>query len=149
MTAGELHDALAPLGARLMVQALDRLARGTAREAPQPADGVTYAKKISKDEARLDWTRPAEELARAVRGYNPTPVAWTELDGERVRIHRAAAASAAGGAPGTIVAADAAGIRVATGSGTLAISELQWPGGKPVSARQAVAGRSLRGTRFA
>jgi methionyl-tRNA formyltransferase len=148
MTAGELHDALAPLGARLMVQALEALARGAARETPQPAEGVTYAKKISKDEARLDWTRPAEELARAVRGYNPTPIAWTELDGERVRIHRAAAVPAAGGEPGTIVAADAIGIRVATGSGTLAISELQWPGGKPVSAQQATAGRSLHGRRF-
>jgi methionyl-tRNA formyltransferase len=149
MTAGELHDALAPIGARLMVQALEALARGAARETPQPAEGVTYARKISKDEARLDWTRPAEELARAVRGYNPTPVAWTELDTERVRIYRAAVGPAAGGEPGTIVAADAAGIRVATGSGTLVIAELQWPGGKPVSAQQAAAGRSLRGTRFA
>ena len=148
MTAGELHDALAPLGARLMVQALEQLARGTARETPQPADGVTYAKKISKDEARLDWSRPAEELARAVRGYNPAPVAWTELDGERVRVFRAAAGPAASGAPGAIVGADASGIRVTTGSGTLLVTELQWPGGKPMSAQQAVAGHSLHGRRF-
>jgi methionyl-tRNA formyltransferase len=148
MTAGELHDALAPVGARLMVQALEALARGAARETPQPAAGVTYAGKISKGEARLDWSRPAEELARAVRAYNPAPVAWTELDGERVRIYRAAPAPAAAGEPGTIIAADAGGIRVATGSGTLVIGELQWPGGKPLSAQQASAGRALNGRRF-
>jgi len=149
MTSGELHDALAPLGARLVVQALDELTRGTARETPQPADGVTYAKKISKDEARLDWSRPAEELARAVRGYNPTPVAWAELDGERVRIFRARAGDAAARAePGTIVDAGAGVIRIVTGAGTLLVGELQWPGGKPLSAQQASAGRALVGRRF-
>ncbi len=149
MTSGELHDALAPLGARLMVQALDALARGTAHETPQPADGVTYAKKISKDEARLDWSRPAEELARAVRAYNPAPVAWTELDGERVRIFRARAGDAATHAePGTIVDAGAGVIRIVTGAGTLLVGELQWPGGKPLSAQQAAAGRALTGRRL-
>ena len=148
MTAGELHDALAPLGARLVVQALAALARGAARETAQPAEGVTYAKKISKDEARLDWTRSAEELARAVRGYHPTPVAWSELDGERVRLHRATAVATAGGAPGTLLAADATGILVAAGDGALSITQLQWPGGVPLSAQQAAAGRSLRGRRF-
>ncbi len=149
MSAGDVHDALASLGAHLMVQALEQLAHGTAVETPQPAGGVTHAKKISKDEARLDWSRPAEELARAVRGYNPAPVAWAELDGERVRIFRARAGDAAvTGEPGTIVAADAGGIRIATGAGTLLISELQWPGGKPLSAQQAAAGRALNGRRF-
>jgi methionyl-tRNA formyltransferase len=148
-TAGELHDALSALGARLMVQALDDLARGAARETRQPDDGITYAKKISKDEARLDWSRDADELARAVRAYHPVPIAWTELDGERVRIQRAAAQAGGGGAPGTIVGADGSGIRVATGRGTLAITELQWPGGRPLSAQQAIAGRSLAGRRFA
>jgi methionyl-tRNA formyltransferase len=149
MTAGELHDALAAVGARLVVQALDALARGAARETPQPADGATYAKKVSKDEARLDWSRPAMELARAVRAFNPAPMAWSELDGERVRVHHARAETGgAGAAPGTIVRADADGIRVATGSGTLAITGLQWPGGKPLAARQATASRSLAGRRF-
>jgi methionyl-tRNA formyltransferase len=155
-TAGELHDALSALGAKLIVQALDDLARGAARETPQPADGVTYAKKLSKDEARLDWSRDAEELARAVRAYHPVPVAWTELEpgsgseagAERVRIQRAIAEAGGGGAPGTVLGADAAGIRVATGRGTLRITELQWPGGRPLSAQQASAGRSLAGRRF-
>jgi methionyl-tRNA formyltransferase len=148
MSAGDLHDALAPLGARLMVQALEALARGAAREIPQPEGGVTYARKISKDEARLDWSRGAEELERAVRAYNPAPVAWTELDGERVRIYRAAAAPDRAAAPGTIVSADAAGIHVATGAGTLVVAELQWPGGKPLTAAAAITSRSLGGRRF-
>jgi methionyl-tRNA formyltransferase len=150
MTAGELHDLLAPLGARLVVEALAALERGTARETPQPDAGVTYAKKVSKDEARLDWSRSAAELARAVRAFNPAPVAWSELDGERVRLHRARAEpGGAGAAPGTVVGADAGGVRVATAEGVLAVTELQWPGGNPLTARQAAAGRSLAGRRFA
>jgi methionyl-tRNA formyltransferase len=164
MTAGELHDALAPLGARLMVQALQQLAAGAARETPQPAEGVTYARKITKDEARLDWSLPAAELARRVRGYNPAPGAWSELvpgsgsgagpasgsgASERVRMLRARADGASdGAAPGTVLAADAAGIRVATGSGVLAITEIQFPGGRALTAQQASAGRALPGLRF-
>jgi methionyl-tRNA formyltransferase len=149
MTAGELHDALAPLGARLMVQALAGLAAGTLRETVQPAEGATYARKISKDEARLDWSQPALALERAVRAYHPAPMAWTELDGERVRILRARADSdSTAGPPGTVVAAAAGGIRVATGRGALLIGELQWPGGRPLSAQQAAAGRSLNARRF-
>ena len=149
MTAGELHDALAPLGAKLIVRALDALARRAARETPQPADGVTYAKKISKDEARLDWSLPAVELDRRVRGFNPAPIAWTECDGERVRIHRAVVRDqAAGASPGTVVGADGGGIQVATGNGVLTVTQLQWPGGRPLSAAQAVAGRPLTGLRL-
>jgi len=149
-TAGELHDALSALGARLIVQALDDLARGAARETLQPADGVTYAKKISKDEARLDWSRDAAALARAVRAYNPAPVAWGELDGERVRIWKASAVDeTASEPPGTILRGRARGINVATGRGILVIDELQWPGGKPLGWQQAAAGRSLAGRRFA
>jgi methionyl-tRNA formyltransferase len=149
MTAGELHDALAPLGARLMVRALEQLAAGTARETAQPADGVTYAKKIAKEEARLDWTLPAIELAQRVRGYNPAPMAWSELARERVRVLRAHTDRARPGAgPGTVLGADAEGIRVATGSGALVITELQFAGGKPMTAQQASAGRSLAGLWF-
>jgi len=149
-TAGELLDALAPLGARLMVRALEELARGAARETPQPADGVTYAKKITKDEARLDWTLPAAELARRVRGYNPAPMAWCELGGERVRVLRAHAEGAPPGEPpGTVLATATDGIRVATGGGTLVVTELQFAGGRALTPQQASAGRSLRGLRFA
>ena len=149
MTAGALHDALAPLGAELIVQALAAVERGALKDTPQPADGATYAKKISKDEARLDWSRPAEELARAVRAFNPAPMAWSELDGERVRILSASPGAAAAGDPGAIVAADADGLLVATGVGALRVTELQFPGGRPLSAQQAVTGRSLAGRRFA
>ncbi|HUR40454.1 MAG TPA: methionyl-tRNA formyltransferase [Verrucomicrobiae bacterium] len=147
-TAGELHDALSPLGARLMVEALAQLASGRASETPQPVEGVTYAKKITKDEARLDWSLPAQELARRVRGYNPQPVAWTELGSERVRILHAVAASGGGEAPGTIVGVDATGIHVATGYGTLVVTQIQFPGGKAMGAAQAAAGRSLPGLIF-
>lgn len=147
MTAGELHDALSPLGAKLMVEALAGLAAGTVREAPQPAAGVTYAKKLTKEESRLDWSLPADELARRVRGYNPQPMAWTELEGERVRV---VAASSAGGSgtPGSIIGVDTDGLRVATGNGTLRITQIQFAGGKVMNAAQAAAGRSLAGRRF-
>jgi methionyl-tRNA formyltransferase len=148
-TAGELLDALAPLGARLMVRALEELARGAARETPQPADGVTYAKKITKDEARLDWTLPAAELARRVRGYNPAPMAWCELGGERVRVLRAHAEGAPPGEPpGTVLATATDGIRIATGGGTLVVTELQFAGGRALTPQQAAAGRALIGQRF-
>jgi methionyl-tRNA formyltransferase len=145
--AGELHDALASLGAKLIVQALGALERGALKDTAQPAEGVTYAKKITKEEARLDWSRPAEELARAVRAFNPAPIAWSELDAERVKIFRARAESGSG-APGTVLGADAGGIRVATGSGTLSLGTLQWPGGRVLTAQQAAAGRALTGRRF-
>jgi methionyl-tRNA formyltransferase len=147
-TSGELHDTLGALGARLMVDAFEQLAAGRLRETPQPAEGATYAKKISKDEARLDWSRPAAELARRVRAFHPAPVAWTELAGERVLRARVDPGPARE-APGTIVSADARGIGVATGGGTLLVDELQFAGGRPLSAAQAAAGHSLRGGRLA
>lgn len=147
--AASLHDALAAMGARLIVEAVDKLARGELREEVQPAEGATYAKKISKDEARLDWTLSAEALALRVRGYNPMPVAWTELSGERVRIFEARMEPGnADAAPGTIVAEASDGIRVACGAGLLDILKLQRPGGKPLSAADAIRGRSLLGEMF-
>ena len=82
-TAGSLHDRLAPIGAALLVQALDALARGEARETPQPAEGVTYAKKIRRAETRIDWSAPAVEVDRRIRGLSPFPGAWTLAPGER------------------------------------------------------------------
>jgi methionyl-tRNA formyltransferase len=147
--AATLHDALSAMGAKLIVEAVDKLSRGELREEVQPAEGATYAKKISKDEARLDWSLPAEELALRVRGYNPMPVAWTELAGERVRIYEARMEPGnADAAPGTIVAAENDGIRVACGAGLLDILKLQRPGGKPLSAAEAIRGRTLLGEIF-
>jgi methionyl-tRNA formyltransferase len=86
MTATELHDMLAALGAGLIVSALDGVAVGRLTPQAQPADGVTYAKKLSRDEGRLDWRKPAVELERAVRALNPWPGVWFERDGERIKV---------------------------------------------------------------
>jgi methionyl-tRNA formyltransferase len=148
-TSASLHDALAPLGARLMVEVLRRLESGRLDQTAQPADGITYAPKLSKDEARIDWSLGAAVIARAVRAYDPYPVAWTELGGERVRIHAARVLDAdVSSVPGTILLADDGGIRVATGAGLLAVQRLQWPGGRVLEAREAAAGRALAGKRF-
>ncbi len=146
-TAGALHDRLAAQGARLIVDALARLHRGTLPETPQPASGATYAAKLSKEEARVDWSRPAPEIARRICAFNPVPGAWSELDGERVRLLGARALDAEAAAPpGTI--ADGPGLDVACGAGVLRIEQLQFPGGRVVDARQALASRPLAGRRF-
>ncbi|MEQ1440373.1 methionyl-tRNA formyltransferase [Fontimonas sp. SYSU GA230001] len=146
-TAAELHDRLATLGAELIVEALARLARGELQERPQPAEGVTYAAKLSKDEARIDWSRPADEIARRIRAFNPVPGAWTVLDGERVRLLMARPlAQPAGGEPGRILAGD--GLVVAGGRDAVRIERLQWPGGRVLDAREALASRRLAGLRF-
>ncbi len=148
-TAAMLHDALAAMGARLIVEALARLEAGTLRPEAQPAEGVTYAAKLSKEEARVDWTQPAALIARRIRAFNPAPVAWSELEGERLRLYFATADAAnAGAEPGTIVRADAQGIVVAAGRGTVTLQQLQWPGGRPVNAAQAANGRVRAGLRF-
>ena len=149
-TAAELHDALQAQGSRLIVEAMRQLEAGTLSETAQPAIGATYAHKLDKAEARLDWTKPAVELERAVRGFNPVPVAWTELAGERLRVLAAAVgASPANAEPGTIVSADANGIAVATAEGHLLLRQLQWAGGKSLTAAQAIQNRALVGARFA
>lgn len=148
-TAAQLHDALAALGGRLIVDAVARLGAGTLPATSQPAEGVTYAKKLSKDEARIDWTRPAEELARRVRAFNPAPIAWTELDGERLRFWNAyALLASADAAPGTVLASDGDGLRIATGAGVLVVTELQKAGGRNLPAAVVCRGWSLAGRVF-
>ena len=150
MTAAQLHDALAPLGGRLIVEALTRLQLGELPQQAQPADGMTYAKKLSKEEARIDWSRPAGELARRVRAFNPAPVAWSELDSERIRFWNARAEPGAVAAvPGTVLAVDATGLYIACGEGRLLVTELQRPGGKALDAAQAVRGWMVSGKSFA
>lgn len=149
MSAGELHDQLAALGARLIVEAVAKLGLGELRAHAQPAEGASYAKKLGKDEARVDWSQDAAQIARRIRAFNPTPVAWSELDGERLRLFAADADDRAAEAPaGTIVAADAHGIVIASGSGHVCLRQLQWPGGKALNAAQAANGRNLPGRRF-
>jgi methionyl-tRNA formyltransferase len=149
-TAGDLHDALAELGAAALVEAIEGLASGALRPQAQPAEGVTYAAKLEKSEARLDWNLSAVELDRRVRAFNPWPVAETGFDGETLRIWRATVAdpAPAGSLPGTLLGVDAAGLRVACGHGVLAIAELQRAGKKPVSARDFANAVRLDGQRF-
>ena len=138
-TAGALHDALAALGARLVVEALRGVAAGTLRAEPQPEAGVTYASKIAKEEARLGWTRPATELARAVRGFNPFPGVFFELGGERIRV-LAARAEPGRGEPGT--ALDDA-LLVACGEGALRALVVQRAGRAAMDAADFLRGRAV------
>ena len=145
--AGTLHDKLAALGAEAIVAALADLEAGRARAIPQPESGVTYAPKIDKRETRLDWSRPALELERAVRAFRPVPGAITMLDGEVVKIWKATVV-AASGAPGAILEAGEK-MLVACGEQALAIAELQRAGGRRLSAQEFLRGHPLaRGARF-
>jgi methionyl-tRNA formyltransferase len=138
LTGGALHDALAPLGAEAVVEALRLLEQGKLPRTPQPADGATYAAKLSKEEARLDFTQPAEVLARRIRAFNPVPVCWAMSGDERLRIWAARADMTPPDAPpGTVLETGAADVRVATGSGTLLLDTWQWPGGTPQTAAKA------------
>lgn len=140
-TAQTLHDRLAALGAQAIVEALEKLDRLV----PQAQDETraTYAPKLTKEEARIDWTQPAEAIARAVRAYNPFPVAYTGLDGERLRIW-CARPEAGEAAPGEVVQVDREGVWVGTGSGLLLITELQREGGKRLPAPAFATGGTLR-----
>ncbi|MDB5987516.1 MAG: methionyl-tRNA formyltransferase [Nevskia sp.] len=153
-TAARLHDALAPLGAKLIVEALSRIAAGDLRATPQPAAGATYARKLSKDEARLDWTQAADVLARKVRAFNPAPVAWSTLDddngaGERVRFWNAEArAQNSKAAAGTVIDTQGDALLLATGDGSLAITQLQRPGGRLLAAAEALRSWNILGRKF-
>ncbi|PJK15122.1 methionyl-tRNA formyltransferase [Lysobacteraceae bacterium NML07-0707] len=135
-TGGSLHDRLAMLGAQVLRDGLGLLRVGLLPSARvQDEDGVSYAHKLDKAEARLDWQRPAEQLARKVRAFNPWPVAEAVLEGERIRIHEAQVVASDGGhAPGSIIRAARDGIDVATGEGALRILRLQREGGRPITA---------------
>jgi methionyl-tRNA formyltransferase len=149
-TAGDLHDALAELGAAALIEALDGLAAGTLAARPQPAAGTTYAPKLEKSEARIDWNVDALEIDRRVRAFNPWPVAETTFGGETLRILRAhvAAPSTTDAAAGTLLGLAEDGVHVACGAGVLAVSELQRAGKRPISARDFANAARLEGTRF-
>jgi methionyl-tRNA formyltransferase len=148
-TAQTLHDKLAALGAALIVQALDGLARGSLAPRPQPTEGVTYAAKLDKTEARIDWRQPAAEIARAVRAFNPSPGAYTRLGDTTIKVWAARPENGAGAAPGTVLEASPAGIRVACGQGSLRLEILQKSGGKRLAAGEFLRGFALApGSRF-
>ena len=142
-TAGTLHDRLAGLGAELVVRALDQLERGGLEPRPQPADGVTYAVKITKEEAVLDWHASAQTLERKVRAFDPVPVAYFRHGGESLRVWRACALPGPSGPPGLVAHAGDAGIVVHCGSGALRLEELQRPGGRRLPAREFLRGLSI------
>lgn len=135
-TGGQLHDKLAELGAQVLSDGLGLLRAGIKPIArPQPEQGVTYAHKLDKAEAKLDWAQDAGALARTVRAFNPWPIAEATLAGERVRIHGAVALEADHGqAPGTVLAASRDGIDIACGQGALRLRVLQREGGKAITA---------------
>ena len=146
--AGTLHDKLAALGAQAIVATLADVEAGRARAVPQPQSGVTYAPKIDKRETRLDWSRPALELERAVRAFRPVPGAFAMLDGEPLKVWQAKV-TPAGGEPGTVLEAKQ-NLVVACGAQSLAIAELQRAGARRLSAEEFLRGRPLAsGARFA
>ncbi len=134
-TAGDLHDRLAGIGAALIVDVLDRLPLPVT---PQPEDGVTYAAKIDKSEARIDWALPASRVDRLIRGLSPAPGAWCEIAGERVRLLRSRVV-AGEGAPGQVLG----GFRVACGEGAVEITEAQRQGRRPMPAQELLRGWDL------
>jgi len=144
--AASLHDKLAQLGAELIVEALDRLEALV--PTPQPGEGATYAAKVAKSEAALDWRRSASELERQVRAFNPFPGASAMLNATPLKIWRAVPV-AGSGAPGTVLAVSDDGIVVACGSAALRLAELQRPGGKRLPARDLLNGFPVAvGARF-
>ncbi|MDQ1832824.1 methionyl-tRNA formyltransferase [Massilia scottii] len=146
-TTASLHDTLAALGARMIVDALRARAAGTLHPVPQPDAGVTYAAKIGKEEAALDFSLSSAELGRKVRAFNPFPGAHAEVNGVVIKIWGAEALDAGSdAAPGQILAADAQhGIVVACKHGTLRLTELQKPGGKRLPAAEFLKGFPLEG----
>lgn len=163
-TAKTLHERLAQLGAELICETMDALALGRVREEPQSTDGVTYAEKINKAEALIDWQQDAVQIWRRVRAFNPWPIAETRLNSAQLRIWdaemrdsptsqasdpNASRQPRADALPGTVLAAAEDGIDVACGRGALRILRLQLAGRKPLVAREFIKGQRLEGARFA
>jgi methionyl-tRNA formyltransferase len=147
-TMGTLHDRLAELGAKLIVQALDALEAGRVNATPQPAEGVTYAAKLDGREARVDWRESAVSLNRRVRALNPSPGADARVRGVELKIWRCVTA-AGQGKPGEVLSVGPRGLCVACGEGILVATELQRSGGKRLPAAEFLRGFPLSaGERF-
>jgi methionyl-tRNA formyltransferase len=147
MTAGELHDTLAPLGADAMLRALAALERGSLQFTPQPQAGVTYAEKIQKAETRIDWSKPWQTVHNHIRGLSPHPGAWFELpDGTRVRARRSTKGEGSG-QPGAVLADN---LTIACGDGAVRLVEVQRAGKQPMTATDFLRGTAVpKGTRLA
>ena len=142
-TTATLHDRLAALGGRLIVEALEMAACGGLARTPQPPEGVSYARKIEKAEAAIDWAEPAEVIERRVRAFDPFPGAHFGLGNETVKLWRAALAEGRPGEPpGTVLQVDDESLVVACGAAALALRELQRPGGRRLPVREFLAGHA-------
>ena len=142
-TANEVHDALMGLGAEAIVVDLRRLqAEGRLNAVKQPEEGVTYAQKLSKEEARIDWNESAAVIERKIRAFNPVPAAWVEYQGKPMKIWRAEVVVKQGKA-GEVLSCSADGLVVACGENALNITELQPAGGRRMNIAAFAAGRSI------
>jgi methionyl-tRNA formyltransferase len=152
-TSASLYNKLAELGPQGMLETLQQLANGSAKPEVQSEEHVTYAEKLSKEEARLDWNLSAEQLERCIRAFNPWPVSFFMIDDQPVKVWQAECLSGkSSAAPGTIVAADKKGIQIATSDGILNITQLQPSGKKAMSAQDLLNSRRewfIEGTRLA
>ncbi|MEM1263681.1 MAG: methionyl-tRNA formyltransferase [Pseudomonadota bacterium] len=149
-SSGQLHDRLAELGGRLLVNELAGIANGATRAVDQPVDGVTYAGKMAKTDASVDWHDDATTIDRVVRAYNPWPVAYTQIDGKPLRIFRATVltASDVSAEPGVVVATGSDGIDVACKRGALRLLEVQLAGKRRIAAADFARQRALLGTQL-
>ena len=141
-STASLHDKLAALGGRMILQALDLAARGALMRVAQPGAGVTYAHKIDKAEAPIDWRHSAVDIERRLRAFDPFPGATAELAGDTIKCWRGEVVQASG-APGGVLDVSSAGITVACGVGALRLTELQRAGGKRLGAAQFLQGKAL------
>jgi len=146
-TGGSLHDALAELGASVLLDCVHKLGRSEPLEArPQPDSGISYARKLEKAEAQIDWSTPAEVLERRIRAFNPWPVAWCMVGGERTRIWKSrVVAEDHESRPGTVLTSGKLGIDIATGKQVLRLLELQRPGKRRMKAADYLNARVLPG----
>ena len=143
-TTGQLHDRLAKLGAECLVKSVGQIEGGCVEATPQPEMGMTYAKKIDKSEAQIEWGSVALEINRLIRGLNPVPMAYSFLSGERIKVVGSQLSDVpVDAAPGEIVKVDPSGLSVATGDGVLVLTQLQPAGSKSMAVRDFLNSRQL------
>lgn len=143
-TAQTLHDKLAQIGAEAIVHTLRGLERGELQPQPQPQQGASYAGKLGKSEAQINWEKDAVQVERSVRAFNPNPGAYTTLNGESLKIWKARLEDRLNGKPGEIISVDKRGIVVACGTGAVRIEEMQKAGGQRLPVREFLSGFALK-----